>query len=94
MGRQKTHTYKKGTKRITEQKTFTIPSITGSKLSATTSTLQTDEISPTQIKTSPEKETQETSQLQQTQQTSDNSNNKLRLKTRLQLLSHSANLKY
>nr|UGV37887.1 MAG: ORF1 [TTV-like mini virus] len=83
---------KKGAKRITEQKTFTIPSITGSKLSATTSTLQTYEIPPTQIQTTPEKETQETSQLQQLNNLR-HSNNKLRLKL-AQLLSHSANLKY
>lgn len=83
---------KKGAQRITEQKTFTIPSITGSKLSATTSTLQTNEISPAQIQTSPQKETQETSQLQQLNNLR-HTNNKLRLKL-AHLLSHSANLKY
>nr|UGV38322.1 MAG: ORF1 [TTV-like mini virus] len=82
---------KKGAKRITETKELKVPSLTGSKLSATTSTIETQQQIST-WKEETQKETQETSQQLQLLNLQHN-NNKLRQRLTT-LLSQTANLKY
>nr|UGV37003.1 MAG: ORF1 [TTV-like mini virus] len=83
---------KKGAKRIKETKELKVPSFTGSKLSATTTDIETIQKIPTQISSQTSEEEKETSQLQQLNHLKHN-NNKLRLQL-TKLLSQTVNLKF
>nr|UGV37785.1 MAG: ORF1 [TTV-like mini virus] len=84
---------KRASERIKKGKITEMPSFTGSKLSATTTTIETNQILPTQVQTETSEEKKETSEQQQQLQHLKLLNHQLRQRL-TQILSQTANLKY